>query len=387
MHKATSLLLLAAMLNLAPARLHADGPENNRKLSGYQSKQLQNIDAQVNLALSEGQFAGCVVAIGTHEEIAYLKAFGNRQVEPSPLPMQTDTLFDLASLTKPISTATGIMQLVEQGKIRLNDPLSKHLKDLSGEGTDKITIEQLLTHQAGYIPDNSIEDYQHGIEEAWKRLLTLKTENEPGTKFVYSDVGFELLGLLIERISGQKQDEYVKQNIFAPLAMHSTGYLPNKELRTNVAVTEQREGRWMVGEVHDPRAYKLGGVAGHAGLFSTAEDLSRYAMTMLQGGKLEGCRILSPYTIQEMIRPRQIGSSWRTAGWDSLSGYSSNRGELMSRQAFGHGGFTGTGIWIDPQRDLFVIFLSNRLHPDGKGNVNPLIGRIGSIAVAACLSE
>ena len=387
MHKATSLLLLAAMLNLVPVRLHADGPESNRKLSGYQSKQLQNIDAQVNLALGEGQFAGCVVAIGTHEGIAYLQAFGNRQVEPSPLPMQTDTVFDLASLTKPISTATSIMQLVEQGKIRLNDPLSKHLKDLSGEGTDKITIEQLLTHQAGYIPDNSIEDYQHGIEEAWKRLLALKPENEPGTKFVYSDVGFELLGLLIERISGQKQDEYVKQNIFAPLAMHSTGYLPNKELQTNVAATEQREDRWMVGEVHDPRAYKLGGVAGHAGLFSTAEDLSRYAMTMLQGGELEGSRILSPYTIQEMIRPRQIGTSWRTAGWDSLSGYSSNRGELMSRQAFGHGGFTGTGIWIDPQRDLFVIFLSNRLHPDGKGNVNPLIGRIGSIAVAACLSE
>ena len=385
MHKVISILLLTT--TLFQARLQADGPASKRELSDYQTKQLKNIDTQVNLALDEGQFAGCVVAIGNHEGIAYLKAFGNRQIEPTPLPMQTNTLFDLASLTKPIATATSVMQLVEQGKIRLNDPLSKHLKDLSGEGTNKITIEQLLTHQAGYIPDNSIEDYQHGIEEAWQRLLALRPENEPGTKFVYSDVGFELLGLLIERISGQKQNEYVKQNIFAPLDMQNTGYLPNKELRKNVAVTEQREGRWMVGEVHDPRAYKLGGVAGHAGLFSTAEDLSRYAMAMLQSGELKGKRILSPYAIQEMIRPRKIDTSWRTAGWDSLSGYSSNRGELMSHQAFGHGGFTGTGIWIDPTRDLFVIFLSNRLHPDGKGNVNPLIGRIGSIAVASCLSE
>ncbi len=365
----------------------AQGKVQLIETSDRQADHLAHIDTQVKQALKDGQFAGCVVAIGTHEGIAYLKAFGHRQLEPTPLPMQTDTLFDLASLTKPISTATSVMQLVEQGKIRLRDPLSKHIPDLNGKGTESITIEQLLTHQAGYVPDNSIEDYQHGVEEAWRRLLALAPIHEPGAKFVYSDVGFELLGLLIERISGKTQNEYVKENLFKPLDMDVTGYLPNDSLRKNVAVTEQREGRWMVGEVHDPRAYKLGGVAGHAGLFSTAQDLSHYARAMLQGGELEGKRILSSATIDEMIRPRKIGTSFRTAGWDSLSGYSSNRGELMSPRAFGHGGFTGTGIWIDPDKDLFVIFLSNRLHPDGKGNVNPLIGRIGSIAVAASLSD
>ncbi|QDT68622.1 D-alanyl-D-alanine-carboxypeptidase/endopeptidase AmpH precursor [Planctomycetes bacterium MalM25] len=350
---------------------------------GMRGDHLRHIEREVEAAHGEGQFAGCVVAIGRREGLAMLWAYGDRQVEPAQREMTIDTVFDLASLTKPIATATSVMVLLEEGLLRLRDPISKHLPEITNEHADQITIERLLTHHTGYVPDNALEDYRHGVEEAWRRLFALEPQDPPGTRFRYSDVNFELLGKLVERISDQPLNEFAGERVFAPIGMHETTYLPPADLQARSAASEPREGRMLVGEVHDPRAALLGGVAGHAGLFSTAADLSRYAAMMLGEGQLDGVRVLSPATVREMTRPREVSGHRRGGGWDMRSGYSSNRGELMTDRAFGHGGFTGTAIWIDPGLDLFVIFLSNRLHPDGHGSVNDLAGRIATIAAAS----
>jgi CubicO group peptidase (beta-lactamase class C family) len=347
---------------------------------------LRHIADRVKEAHTAGEFAGCVVAIGTSEGLVYLEAFGDRQVIPERVAMTTDTVFDMASVTKPVTTATSIMVLFERGALRLTDPINKHLPEITGEHGSKITITDLLTHRSGYIPDNPIGDYQHGIDESWKRLFALKPTDEVGMKFKYSDVNFELLGKIVERTSGEPLDVFAKKNIFAPLGMKETGYKPAPELAARAAATEPRNGVIsgeppLVGEVHDPRAALLGGVAGHAGLFSTAEDLARYAEAMLKGG----APVLHDKTLQLMTEPLAKGdpSYGRSRGWDKRSGFSSNRGDLMTDQAYGHGGFTGNAFWIDPGLDIYVIFLSNRLHPDGVGNVNDLAGRIGTIAAAA----
>ena len=351
---------------------------------------LRHIADRVREAHEAGEFAGCVVGVGTSEGLVYLEAFGDRQVVPERVVMTTDTVFDMASVTKPVATATSIMALFERGALRLTDPINKHLPEITGEHGGLITINDLLTHRSGYIPDNPIGDYQHGAEESWKRLFALKPTDEPGTKFKYSDVNFELLGKIVERVSGETLDVFAKKNIFEPLGMEETGYKPGPELAARAAATEPRNGVAsgeppLVGEVHDPRAALLGGVAGHAGLFSTAEDLARYAEAMLKGG----APVLHRKTLALMTEPLAEGdpSYGRSRGWDKGSSFSSNRGQLMTGEAYGHGGFTGNAFWIDPGLDLYVIFLSNRLHPDGKGNVNDLAGRIGTIAAAAASAD
>ena len=263
--------------------------------------------------------------------------------------------------------------------------MASYIPEFAANGKAEITIQQLLTHQSGLIPDNALADYQLGVEEAFRRIHALKPIAEPGTKFVYSDVNFIVLGAVIKTISGLDVDQFSQQYIFGPLKMQETGFCPPEQLRPRTAPTEQRDGRWMQGEVHDPRAFLLDGVAGHAGLFSTADDLARYASMMLNSGHLDDVRILKPETVEKMTRAYSVSSGLRGLGWDVRTGFSSNRGDMMSERAFGHGGFTGTGIWIDPENDLYVIFLSNRVHPDGKGSVNSLIGRIGTIAVASIM--
>jgi uncharacterized protein YbbC (DUF1343 family)/CubicO group peptidase (beta-lactamase class C family) len=344
---------------------------------------LEAIDGTVADGLAKGEMAGCVVCVGRDGKIVYLKAFGDRQSEPDRAAMTTDTLFDMASVTKPVATATSIMLLVEQGRLRLRDRIAQHMPEFGQKGKEDITVEDLLLHQGGLIPDNSLKDYEDGPAKAWERICALSTRSAPGTDFVYSDVGFIVLGELVRRISGQDVHQFSQARIYGPLGMKETGFLPGEELRKRAAVTEQRNGNWMRGEVHDPRSFLLGGIAGHAGLFSTAEDLAVYSQMMLDGGTYQGVQVISPNTIGAMTRSHRTTSGLRGLGWDKHSGYSSNRGELFSDRAFGHGGFTGTSLWIDPHLRLFVIFLSNRLHPDGKGNVNPLAGRIGTIAAGA----
>ncbi|MGL4512631.1 MAG: serine hydrolase domain-containing protein [Lacipirellulaceae bacterium] len=363
------------------ASLHASGVPPAAE--DFDQGRLRQIGPLVEAELALGKLAGCVVAVGRTQGLGYLEAWGDRQVEPTREPMRFDTVFDLASLTKPIATATSLMALVEQGRVRLGDPVGQHLPEITDPVASAVTLEQLLTHHSGHIPDNALADYEQGPDQAWRRLFALTPIDPPGSKFVYSDVNFELLGKVVERASGELLDRFAQKTIFAPLGMSETTYLPGPALRARAAATEQRDGRWLVGEVHDPRAALLGGVAGHAGLFGTAPDLARYAAMLLRGGRLDGTRVLSAATVAEMTRARDVSGNRRALGWDIQSVYSRNRADLYSRRAFGHGGFTGTALWIDPQLDLYVIFLSTRLHPDGVGEVNGLAARVGAVAAAA----
>jgi uncharacterized protein YbbC (DUF1343 family)/CubicO group peptidase (beta-lactamase class C family) len=378
-------LLLVCSLAMAMSAAATPLPSARPEGAGMRPDLADSIDREVTRALEEGKMPGCVVTIGRHGSVVYQKAHGYRRVEPSREEMTVDTMFDLASLTKPIATSTAVMQLVEQGKIRLADPVSKYLPEFISHGKEEITVEQLLVHSSGLIPDNALADYRDGWEQGYAKICALKLQSPPGTRFRYSDVGFIVLGELVSRVSGQPLDQYTRDHVFAPLGMQETTYNPPGDLAARAVTTEKEGEEWLRGKVHDPRARLMGGVAGHAGLFSTAADLSIYAQALLSGGELGGRRILSPVTLKEWTRSRDVDGNQRALGWDKRSGYSRNRGELMSPAAFGHGGFTGTSIWIDPQLDLFVIFLSNRVHPDGKGEVNTLAGRIGTIAAASCL--
>ncbi len=374
------LLLIASFAAGRGAPLPAVTPPEQL---GVRSQQLVYIDPLLKQAYADGQFCGCVVVAGRRDGVFLELVVGDRQVEPERKPMEADSVFDLASLTKAVATATSVMLLVERGQVRLSDPVGKHLKELDREATRGVTVEQLLTHAAGFVPDNSIKDYEQGEAEAWRRLLALDPQKKPGEAFQYSDVNFELLGKLVERVDGRPLERFFAEEFAAPLGLNDTMFRPTDALRGRAVATEQRDGAWLVGEVHDPRAALLGGVAGHAGLFSTAGDLTRYAQMMLGGGALDDVRVLSPLTVRELIRPRTVAEARRGAGWDIRSPYSKNRGDFYSDSAFGHGGFTGTAMWIDPKLDLFVIFLSSRLHPDGQGDVNDLAGRIGTVIAAA----
>ena len=334
--------------------------------------------------------------------VVWRKAYGARSVQPAREAMTTDTIFDLASLTKIVATATSIMILVERGKLRLSDPLSNYIPEIKGGGRERITLELLLTHRAGYAPDFDLRDRWSGYDEAIKRLTREPLRNPPGARFVYSDINYIALGEVVHRVSGLTLDEFARQNIFLPLGMRDTGFHPNANLRRRIAPTEQRRGqlsylgdkpqdsemdadKWLRGEVHDPTSYRMGGVAGHAGLFSTADDLAIYCQMILNGGEYQGVRILAPLTVAEMTRPRLVNDTgWtRGLGWDINSSFSTNRGDLFPLGSFGHTGFTGTSFWIDPASRMFVVFLSNRVHPDGKGDVGALRGRVAAIAAGS----
>ena len=351
--------------------------------AGFDAESLAAIEPLITAAIAERKLPGAVVCLGRRGRIGWLKAYGDKQLAPERQPMTVDTVFDLASLTKPIATATAVMKLVDMGRVRIDEPVVKHLPEFAPHGKDVLTLEDLLVHHSGLIADNPLGDYGEGRERAWRRICDLKLLSPPRSKFIYSDVNFIVLGELASRLRGEPLERLVQERIFAPLGMRETGYTPGPELRARAAPTQQREGRWMRGEVHDPRAWKLGGVAGHAGLFSTAADLAVYAQAMLNGGQFGETRLLAAETVERMTRGYAVSSGLRGLGWDKRTGYSINRGERLSDAAFGHGGFTGTVIWIDPQLDLFFIFLSNRVHPDGKGLVNPLAGKIATIAAGA----
>jgi len=365
-------------------------------------RKLVAIDVEVNREIEQQHLPGAVVLVARNGRVVWRKAYGARAVEPQREAMTADTIFDLASLTKVVATATSIMILVERGKLRLNDPLSNYIPEIKGEGRERITLELLLTHRAGYAPDFDLRDRWSGYDEAIKRLVPEPLRNPPGAKFVYSDINYIALGEVVHRVSGLTLDEFARRNIFVPLGMRNTGFRPRARLRRRTAPTEKQRGqlsylgdtpdnsavnndKWLRGEVHDPTSYRMGGVAGHAGLFSTADDLAIYCQMILNGGRYQGVRILSPLTVAEMTRPHLVNDyGWtRGLGWDMNTSFSSNRGDLFPLGSFGHTGFTGTSVWIDPASRMFVVFLSNRVHPDGKGDVGSLRGRVASIAAGA----
>ncbi len=345
---------------------------------------LQQIDAVVQASIERGDMPGAVVLVLYRGEVVFRKAYGLRSKEPSAESMTPDTLFDLASLTKPIATATSIMILVEQGKLRLSDRVAQHLPAFAQNGKERITVEHLLLHTSGLIADNPESEYSDGREKALERVFALKPTAEPGARFVYSDMGFIVLGELVHKLSGQPLDVFARAHVFAPLGMKETTFRPLDAgvSASRIAPADRRDGKMIRGEVHDPRAYALGGVAGHAGLFSTADDLARYAR-MILGDRPP---VLGSLTLRLMTTPRPVPTGLRAYGWDVNTSYSANRGELFPiGESFGHTGFTGTSIWIHPETQSAVIFLSNRLHPTGRGNVTRVRGQVATIAAASLL--
>ncbi|HET7219134.1 MAG TPA: exo-beta-N-acetylmuramidase NamZ domain-containing protein [Vicinamibacterales bacterium] len=359
------------------------------------ARRLDAIEPLVREAIAEKKLPGAVVLVGRRDRVLYQRAFGYRALVPAPEPMTLDTIFDLASLTKVVATTTSVMVLVEQGKIRLSDRVASYIPGFERYGKADITIRHLLTHVSGLRPDLDLADTWVGAEKAIALAIEEVPTSRPGEKFVYSDINFVLLGDIVRRVSGVPLDRFARERIFEPLGMKDTTFNPHASLIPRIAPTESctRYG-WpcqgldmtlLRGVVHDPTARRMGGVAGHAGLFGTAADLATFCRMLLDGGTHDGARVLSPLSVEKMTSPAtpELEPNTRGLGWDIDSAFSSNRGELLPIGSYGHTGFTGTSIWIDPATEVFVVFLSNRVHPDGKGDVTPLRARIATVAAAA----
>jgi uncharacterized protein YbbC (DUF1343 family)/CubicO group peptidase (beta-lactamase class C family) len=347
------------------------------------SDRLSVLDAIVQEAIRDGQMPGAVLLVGHDGQVVYRRAFGQRSLEPRREPMTVDTIFDLASLTKVVATTTAVMQLVEHGTVRLNDPVEKYIPEFAQNDKEDITVRQLLIHHSGLSEDLDLSQPWEGRDTAFRMAFAEKPVYPPGSKFLYSDINFITLGALVERVTDTTLDAYCAKNIFAPLFMAHTRFVPPAAWRAEIAPTQYDEHEKMLrGVVHDPTSRRMGGVAGHAGLFSTADDLSKFAQALLSGGK-----VLSPLAIEKMSTPQQPPSSQvlRGLGWDIDSPFSSNRGDLLPVGSFGHTGFTGTSLWIDPTTRTYIILLTNSVHPRGKGNVIALRSKIAT-AVAASLT-
>ncbi len=338
-----------------------------------------DVDTIVQAAIDQGKMPGAVVLIGHNGKVIFRKAYGSRSLEPTREPMTVDTIFDLASLTKCIATTTAVMQLFESGRIKLNDPVAAYLPEFAQNGKGQITVRELMTHYSGLAPDLDLKEPWSGKETAFAMAMASKPVNPAGVRFVYSDINFETLGFLVEQITGMPLNEYATEHIFAPLGMRDTSFLPPAAWRPRIAPTQYDEnGKMLRGVVHDPTARRMGGVAGHAGLFSTADDLARFAEDLLHGHT-----VLSEAAIEKMSTPQQPANaaSLRGLGWDIDSPFASNRGELLPVGSFGHTGFTGTSLWIDPVTDTYIILLTNAVHPNGNGSVISLRTRLATAVV------
>ncbi|MEX2272122.1 MAG: exo-beta-N-acetylmuramidase NamZ domain-containing protein [Vicinamibacterales bacterium] len=363
-----------------------------------QTTPLPALDRVIEDAIRDKKLPGAVVVIGKGDTVLYRKAYGNRALVPAVEPMTVDTVFDVASLTKVIATTTAVMQQVEQGKIRLDDRVADYIPGFGQYGKERITVRHLLTHMSGLRPDLDLSDEFEGRDTAIRYALEEIPSAAPGRRFIYSDINFFLLADIVARTSGMPFERYVRERIFVPLGMKDTMFLPPASMGARIAPTQPCEKlAWpcganapmLRGVVHDPTARRMDGVAGHAGLFGTADDLVRFARLLLNKGTLDGARVLSPLSVERMTSPATPPgeANVRGLGWDIASSFSSNRGDLLPLGSFGHTGFTGTSIWIDPASRLFVIFMSNRVHPDGKGDVTPLRARVATLAAAAFIDS
>ena len=364
--------------------------------AGVDLVRLAEIDALVEQAIAAKQMPGAVVVVGRGDTVVYEKAFGQRATAPLAEPMTVDTVFDLASLTKVVATTTAVMHLVERGTLRLTDPVASWVPGFERYGKSDVTIRHLLTHVSGLRPDVDLGDPWKGYDAAIELAKDEVLQSPPGERFVYSDINFFLLGHIVGRASGEPLERYTARHVFTPLGMTDTGFRPPIERIGRIAPTERCRflDAWpckapgeepLRGVVHDPTARRMGGVAGHAGLFSTARDLTRFVRMLLGGGALGPRRVLAPLTVAKMIAPATPAGmrASRGLGWDVDTSFSANRGELMPLGSFGHTGFTGTSIWADPRTKLFVIFLSSRLHPDGAGDVGAVRARVATVAASA----
>ena len=362
---------------------------------GIDRTRLARIDGAVGAAVAAGDLPGAVVLVWHAGHTVYRKAFGHRAVVPEPEAMTVDTIFDLASLTKVVATTTAVMLLVEEGRVRLGLPAARYLPGFGRHGKQGITVEHLLTHVSGLRAGFDLAAEFEGYETAVERAFAERPVAPPGARFIYSDLNFVLLGEIVARVGGLPLETFAARRIFEPLGMDDTRFRPPRRLRARIAPTEAcatlawpcagTGAALLRGVVHDPTARRMGGAAGHAGLFGTASDLARFGAMLLADGALGGTRLLAPLTVARMTSPATPPGlrDRRGLGWDIDSRYAGSRGDLFPIGSFGHTGFTGTSIWIDPASETVVILLSNRVHPAGEGDVRALRARIATLAAAA----
>ncbi len=362
-------------------------PTESPELVGMSASRLQLIEHLVEEAIRSQEVPGAVVMVARRGRLVYSRAFGMRVLEPAPEPLQIDAIFDVASLTKVMATAASVMILVEDGKLILSDPVAKYIPEFARRGKAEVQVHHLLTHFSGLRPDLDLDRPWQGYDRAVELACREGLLHEPGQQFVYSDINYLLLGEIVRRVSGQTLDVFAAQRIFGPLGMADTGFNPPEEKLARVVPTERRDGTMLQGKVHDPTAFRMGGVAGHAGLFSTAADALIWAQMILGGGEYRGVRILSPLAVRKMTGSQSPAGSpdWRGFGFDINTRFSRTRGDLFPVGSFGHTGFTGTSVWIDPETGTVVILFSSRLHPDGKGDAVPLRSRLASVVASSIM--
>jgi uncharacterized protein YbbC (DUF1343 family)/CubicO group peptidase (beta-lactamase class C family) len=350
----------------------------------YYSEKLAAMDAAINAAIADKSCPGGVLWL-EHNGIAYHKSFGKRALVPAEETMTEDTIFDAASLTKVLATTPAVMLLVERGKVQVDTPVKAYIPEFVGEGREAITVRHLLTHTSGLRPGIPAYPPWAGYNEGIELAVTEKPTSPVGTVFRYSDVNFILLGEVVRRASGSPLNEFAEREVYQPLKMTDTAFLPSTNKLARIAPTEKEKDEVLRGRVHDPTSRRMGGVAGHAGLFTTAEDLSRFARMMLNGGELDGIRIFKPETVKLMtsVQSPEAVPQRRGLGWDVDSPYAGPRGKFFPVGSYGHTGWTGTSIWLDPFSKTFLIFLSNRNHPTEEGSVIALRNKLGTLATEA----
>jgi CubicO group peptidase (beta-lactamase class C family) len=367
--------LAAALALAAPATARA----------GLTAATLAPLAAVVEGQIRAGAVPGAVVLVGDRGGAVYRRAFGSRVPGPARVPMTEDTVFDLASLTKVVATGTAVMQLVEEGRIRLDEPAARYWPAFGANGKAGITVRQLLAHSSGLRADLDTRAPWRGYEAGLARIAAERPVRAPGTATIYSDINFQVLGELVRRVSGTTLDAWCARRIFEPLAMPDTGFCPPRSLHARIAPTGIWRGSAVAGTVHDPTACRMGGVTGNAGLFGTADDLARFARMMLGGGSLDGARVLAPESVAAMTAPQEVAGKPGTRGlaWDLDTPLGATSDGRPAPGVFGHTGYTGTSLWIDPGRGAFVVILSNRVYPDGKGDARPLRREVAAAVDAA----
>ncbi|UCE41615.1 MAG: serine hydrolase [Candidatus Aminicenantes bacterium] len=367
---------------------------------GMSAERLANVDKIIRESIDRKEFPGAVILIVRKGKTVWRKAFGHCQWIPELAPMDVSKIFDMASITKPVATTTSVMMLVEQGKLRLWDKVVDFVPefvsyiDEEGKPGEDARLWHLLTHTSGLPPYTDAEDlkdkygYPITLESMIGHIARLQKLNPPGKKFHYSCLGFITLSYIVKKVSGQTIAQFARANIFQPLGMNHTFYTPSEEFRYLCVPTQVYDGKPLIGVVHDPLARLLGGVSGNAGLFSTADDLAIFARMMLNHGSFNGKQILSPLAVDRMTEIYRIADfAGRGLGWDLESGYSTNQGDLFGPNAFGHTGYTGTSLVIDPDTETIVIFLTNSVHPEDKGDIVSMRSRVANVVAGSILMK
>jgi uncharacterized protein YbbC (DUF1343 family)/CubicO group peptidase (beta-lactamase class C family) len=346
--------------------------------AGAQSLDWPDLDRVTHESIAAGDIPGGVILIGQGNRVLYRKALGSRALVPAVEPMTTDTIFDIASLTKIAATTPAILALVDDRKLELDAPLGRYLKEFKSPRLAWLTVRRVLTHTAGFPDIPSSDVMAKGLADGMRLLASGVSEPSPTAPFRYSDAGFIVLAELVHRVSGETLDRFTQKRFYKPLGMRETTFNPPVAWRARIAPTEVVQGQMLRGVVHDPRARQLHGVAGHAGLFSTADDLGRFCRMLLADGMDGGRRYLSSASVRAMFAPNEVGEATRGLGWDISSSYSRTLGSFFPVGSVGHTGFTGTSIWMDPPTRTYVIILTNRVHPSGKGSVVDLRRRVSA---------